>query len=297
MKKNSIFNAVVGLIIILIVALFCVLTIRNFLPVTPVENIDTDNNNSNNQESYIDSAYKTHLFFGNPTNANSKDSNNYLLVNQYYASSYNRERAIPNWTSWKLSRSDIGKLERQNDFRPDKRLPNGWTKITPSDYYDKIYDRGHMCPSGDRTSSIEANSSTFLMTNQTPQNSDLNQGPWEKLESYCRGLIFKGNTLFIYAGNYGENGKLNRKVSIPTNFWKIIVVVKKGKDEKIFNENSQIIAVDIPNIQGIKENSWQQYATTVREIERKTGYDFFATYPKNIQDAVENHFDSQKNPK
>lgn len=297
MKNKSIFNAVVGLVIIIIVGLFCVLTIRNFLPVQTVEIINSDHNTSASQDTYIESANKSHLFFGNPTNADSKNPNNYLLVNQYYASSYNRERAIPNWTSWKLSRSDIGKLERQNDFRPDNRLPDSWTKITPSDYYDKIYDRGHMCPSGDRTSSIEANSSTFLMTNQTPQISDLNQGPWEKLESYCRSLIFRGNTIFIYAGNYGENGKLNRKISIPTNFWKIIVIVKKGNYEKNFNEQSQIIAVDMPNIEGIKENTWQQYTTTVRKIEQKTGYDFFDAYPKNVQDSVENSFGSQKNPK
>jgi endonuclease G, mitochondrial len=291
MKRNSVINAAVALLIILVISFFCLLTVRNFQTSSNEENLITntsDNTSQNNQEPSIESAKSSHLLFGNPSNADSKNADNYLLINSFYASSYNREKAIPNWTAWKLSRTDIGKLERQNDFRPDDRLPAGWTKITPSDYYDKIYDRGHMCPSGDRTSSIEANSSTFLMTNQTPQISDLNQGPWEKLESHCRGLIFKGNTLYIYAGSYGDDGKLRRKVTIPTNFWKIVVIIPKNKDAKNLDENTRIIAVDMPNINGIKENNWNQYTTTIREIERKTSYNFFATYPDNVQTLVEN---------
>jgi endonuclease G, mitochondrial len=294
MKRNSVINTLVVLAIIIIVSLFCVLTIRNFRDTDNVE--IPESTIPQNQEPLIESAKTSHLFFGNPSNADLKNEDNFLLVNQFYASSYSRERAIPNWTAWKLSRNDIGKLERQNDFRPDDRLPNGWIKITPSDYFDKIYDRGHMCPSGDRTSSVEANSSTFLMTNQTPQHSDLNQGPWEKLESHCRGLIFKGNTLYIYAGNYGDRGLLRRKVTIPTNFWKIIVVIPKGTKPENFNANTRVIAVDMPNIEGIKEEDWHKYSTTIREIERKTGYDFFAAFAKNVQDSVELRFEPQKSP-
>jgi endonuclease G, mitochondrial len=294
MKRKSIANFIVAAAVILIVCVFCVLTIRNFQNSEKTE--IPESITSQIQKSNIDAAKNTHLFFGNPSKADSQTENNFLLVNQFYVSSYNRERATPNWTAWKLTRADIGKIERQNDFRPDDRLPNGWTKITPSDYFDKIYDRGHMCPSGDRTSSIEANSSTFLMTNQTPQHSDLNQGPWEKLESFCRGLIFKGNTLYIYAGNYGDRGLLRRRVTIPTNFWKIIVIIPKGMKAENFSENTKVIAVDMPNIEGIKEDEWQKYSTTVREIEGKTGLDFFASFPKVVQDSIETKFPEQKSP-
>ncbi|WP_255412675.1 DNA/RNA non-specific endonuclease [Chitinophaga sp. S165] len=39
-------------------------------------------------------------------------------------------------------------------------------------------DRGHNCPSADRTSTT-ANSSTFLMTNMIPQAPQNNQQTWE----------------------------------------------------------------------------------------------------------------------
>ncbi|MCV4784831.1 DNA/RNA non-specific endonuclease, partial [Escherichia coli] len=82
----------------------------------------------------------------------------------------------------------------------DTSLPNGWYQVTSQDYSGSGYDRGHMCPSGDRTNSVENNSATFLMTNMVPQLAANNQGPWEDFESYCRTLASQGNELYIFSG-------------------------------------------------------------------------------------------------
>ena len=110
-----------------------------------------------------------HLKYGNPSKANSKDINNYLLVKPQYALSYNCKTGIPNWVSWQLDRSWLGSVDRSNDFRPDSNLPNGCYVVRPSDYRGSGYDRGHMTPSGDRTKTQSDNSETFLMTNMIPQ--------------------------------------------------------------------------------------------------------------------------------
>ncbi len=240
---------------------------------------------------------KIHLALGNPSGATSDPSNenNFLVVGKYSAFSYNRERAATNWVSWRLVREHMGKIERQNDFRPDDRLPNNFEKIMPFDYADKIYDRGHMLPSGDRTNSQEANSTTFFMSNMHPQTHELNTGPWEKLESYARGLAFRGNSVYQITGCTGDKGLLRRKITIPTSCWKVIVAVPRRGDIRNINSNTRVIAVDMPNTDGILDDPWEKYRTTVRAIELQTGYDFLSNLPREVQDVLENRVDNSSN--
>jgi hypothetical protein len=128
------------------------------------------------------------LLLGNPSNATPDiaNENNYLIIKPQYNLSYNRSKATSNWTAWRLDSNWIGSTPRQDDFRPDSTLPSGWYQVTDTDYSGSGYDRGHLCPSGDRTNSVPNNSATFLMTNMMPQLAANNQGPWEDLESYCR---------------------------------------------------------------------------------------------------------------
>src|SRR5205809_467790 len=107
------------------------------------------------------------LLFGNPTNATAdiNNPNNYLMVKPQYTLSYNRSTEIPNWTAWRLDSTWIGSSGRSGTFAPDTTLPAGWYQVQPADYSEPVYDRGHMCPSGDRTRSTTDNQATFLMTN------------------------------------------------------------------------------------------------------------------------------------
>ena len=242
-------------------------------------------------------AAAVYLAFGNPSNASASEPNNYLLVNNYFALSYNRDKAIPNWAAWRISPAEVGDFPRPepDPFRPDNRLPKSWKRVTPSDYTGSGFDRGHLTPSADRSGSIEGMSETFLMTNMTPQTGDLNRGPWAKLESYLRTLVTRGNDVYIYAGVYGENGKVKNKVSIPTNDWKVAVVVPTGSSVYAINENTRVIAVDMPNVRGILRADWQVYRTTVRQIEQNTGYNLLSTLPQNIQDSLETRTDNINN--
>lgn len=73
-----------------------------------------------------------------------------------------------NWVAWELTKVDFGTSDRQDDFRPDPYLPAGWYRGKTSDYTGSGFDRGHLCPSADRTFTLEDNSATFLMTNIIP---------------------------------------------------------------------------------------------------------------------------------
>lgn len=299
MKLKAIIGSILGLVIIVIALVACVWLVgkmrdavsnNNETPTETPSQVPTSPTVTN------DDNLPAQIALGNPSNATADVSNvnNFLLTNRYYAISYNRDKNLANWVSWKVSKNNFGDASRQNDFRPDDKLPAGWTRVTPFDYNGSGFDRGHLCPSADRSSSVEANSTTFLMSNIAPQTPELNQGPWEKLESYARSLARRNATLYIVAGHYGERGKVKNKITIPTNFWKIVVVLPNNDDVSSINRDTRVIAVDMPNKAGIKERNWRDFKTTVRQIEQKTGYNFFAGLPNDVQNALETKTDSRQ---
>jgi len=68
-----------------------------------------------------------HLTLGNPSGAttNARNRDNFLLVKPQFVLSYNNSRGAPNWVSWHLQDSDIGSVERGDDFHPEAALPAG----------------------------------------------------------------------------------------------------------------------------------------------------------------------------
>lgn len=293
MKSKAIIGGVIALIILVAAIFFCFWAGKKINEKLSEVNPDTQETTSPNSPRLPDSA-QVNLPFGNPSGAtaNPLNANNYLMESRFYTLSYNREKSIANWVAWQLTRNDLGKAPRQNDFRPDERLPSDWEHIRPSDYSGSGFNRGHLSPSADRSNSLESNSSTFLMTNISPQTPDLNQGPWEKLESYSRSLVRRGGTLYIIAGNYGNRrGKVKSKITVPTNFWKIVVVLPLNSDFSSINSDTRVIAVDMPNVSGIKSKNWRDYRTTVRDLEQKTGYNFLPNLPQNLQNVLETKSD------
>lgn len=231
------------------------------------------------------------LPFGNPSSASGDDKDNFLLVHDAQVISYNDSRGTMNWTAWRTTRSDLGKRLERPLFEPDPDLPADFRKIGYYDYSGGGYDRGHMLPSADRFGNAGLNSQTFYMSNIVPQTGELNQFPWEKLESYSRSLVYRGNETYTIAGLYGEKGRLKNKVTVPTHCWKVIVVFRRGEKTNAINGKTRIIAVDMPNNEGIENMPWENYKTTIRAIEEKTGLDLFNSLPKELQDQIEMRID------
>ena len=301
MNNKTLIGAIIALIIILGVIFFCFWlgkSIYNRLRDNDNTTVNQPNNqpqNPSTQPTSPEQAQAVYLALGNPSNCGTTDPSNYSLVNNYMVICYNRDKGIPNWVAWRVSKADLGNLDREDAFRPDDRLPKGWTRVTPADYTGSGYDRGHVCPNADRYGSREAADSTFVMTNMTPQTGDLNRGPWQKLEAYIRTLVNRGSDVYIYAGVYGDKGKIKKKVTIPSNNWKVAVVVPAGTPPSAINESARVIAVDMPNVKGIKNADWQMYRTTARQIEQATGYNLFSALPQNVQDAMETKIDNINN--
>src|SRR3546814_504129 len=97
---------------------------------------------------------------GNPSDATPDIMNyaNYLIDHHDFVLAYNRDRGIPNWVSWHLDIMNITEaVSRQNNFAAYMGIPESWNAVSHASYTGSGFDRGHNCPSADRTSSYAAN--------------------------------------------------------------------------------------------------------------------------------------------
>ncbi|MDM7921548.1 MAG: DNA/RNA non-specific endonuclease [Pyrinomonadaceae bacterium] len=238
------------------------------------------------------------LLLGNPSNATADvaNENNYLMQKPQYSLSYNRSKATANWVAWRLDSTWIGTAQRQDDYRPDTTLPAGWYQVQDADYSGSGYDRGHMCPSGDRTRSIADNSATFLMTNMVPQLGANNQGPWNDFENYTRTLAGQGNEIYIFSGVHGSIGTIaSGQIVVPQYTWKVVLVLPNGQDDlQRVGKGTRAFGIIVPNFPPLNQSSpWRNFRVTVDAVEALTGHDFFTAVPKNTQELIERRRDRQ----
>jgi len=250
------------------------------------------------------------ILLGNPTNAVTSTGypENYLKDNLYYKLAYSRSKGTPVWVAWHLQREDIGSTSRQDDFRPDDKLPVDWYHVDNASYSNSGFDRGHNCPSADRTTTTIGNSSTFLMTNIIPQAPLMNQGPWEGLEDFVRNNLVAGNNeAYIFMGNYGQggtgsNGVANTinagRVNVPAYIWKVVVVMPKGNgDLARIDAGTTVLAVNMPNNNQLYstntagKNAWRNYVVTVSDLELQANaagipLNLFKEIPENVRGVL-----------
>ena len=149
----------------------------------------------------------------------------------------------------------------------------------PSDYTKSGYDRGHLCPAADMEFNHVAVEECFLMSNITPQVHDFNCGIWEELEKTVRKWAIQQHKLYIVTGPVfkDDKGTIGRdNVEVPGYFFKIIY------DEK---DEPKMIAFVFPNEKS--DRPLTDFAVTVDETEKLTGYDFFSQLPDDLENKLE----------
>ncbi|GAB3847624.1 hypothetical protein GCM10028822_09300 [Hymenobacter terrigena] len=246
------------------------------------------------------------MALGNPSGATSDPNNasNYLLVHPEFTIGYNAARGIPNWVSWHIDKADLGQAPRQNNFRPDAALPRQFYQVTPASYARSGFDKGHNCPSGDRTADLDANANTFLMTNMVPQAPHNNQQTWAHLEEYGRSQVQRGQEIYVIMGSYGRGGTgangfaqtLDQgRVTVPARIWKVMVILPDGTNDlqRIATDPAvRVLAVDTPNDNNTVSPDWRQYLTSVDKIEAATGLDLLSALPRDAQARLQKIVDS-----
>ena len=215
-------------------------------------------------------------------------------ANGDFSLEYSPNHKHSKWVAWKLHRGHLGSSDRTDAWQWDPRIPVGY-RPTQQDFGANGYDRGHLCPSADRTFSREMNAETFMYSNMTPQNPNLNQQIWASLETRERGWVSNGfDTLYICAGGTilktaDISGYTTpSRMPVPKYNFKVILRKKAANGEydaigfwfenRSYSPRTQV---------GVTE------VRTVRQIEELTGIDFFYNLPQAIQDEVENQFRPQ----
>jgi endonuclease G len=249
------------------------------------------------------SIYAKNDEFGDPTPASPANPNDFLIVRPQYTISYNESRGTPNWVSYELdSRQIVSGQDRCNCFSADQLLPLN-KQILTSDYTNGGFDRGHMARSADRTVANVDNATTFYLTNIVPQMADLNQGVWAQFENTLGDSATKGGrAVYIITGplfsqSHGLTFLKNEgKVAIPDSTWKVALIGPRNGGVPFTRGNIQtwddltgvtVLAVNMPNVAGVRNDPWQKYLTTVDKIEAATGLDFLSLLQTAFQDALE----------
>ena len=226
-----------------------------------------------------------HVPFGTPMDADPSDD--YLMDKGTYMLSYNPRRNVANWVGWRVTASDLGSVDRQNDFRADPSLPDDYYKVVPKDYAGSGFDRGHFCPSADRSRTEEENSSTFLMTNMHPQKPSLNRGPWKKLEDHTRQLVKAGKDAYALAGGLFSERTIGHGVAVPSASYKVVVVLEAGQGLSDVTGETMVLSVVMPNDDSVKGKAWDSFAVSVKELEKRSGYDLFSRLDDAVEEVLE----------
>ena len=156
------------------------------------------------------------------------------------------------------------------------------------------YARGHMLPSADRYNTWNTNAQTCYSTNIMAQNYDFNSASWGTLENKVRTKVC-ADTLFVVVGTLFENNKTvsknGRTISVPSHCFKMLLRTKSGNSKKNISEIKS--ADELMCIGFIFENnatgantSLSSAATTVAEIERRSGFSFYQNLDPSIADKV-----------
>jgi endonuclease G len=203
---------------------------------------------------------------------------------------YDTVKKHSKWVAWQLYKSHMGSSGRTDAWQFDPRIPSEFSPVRGSGSENNDfsgYDRGHLCPSADRTQSKAMNAQTFMYSNMSPQIAAFNQGIWGVLEERIRTWASGQDTLYICAGGtvLKESDIMTyttpSHMAVPKYYFKVILRKKAvtGAFDAIgfWFENRSYSGTPLSSAQVKK----------IDDIEALTGIDFFHLLPEEIQTRVE----------
>jgi endonuclease G len=195
---------------------------------------------------------------------------------------YDASLKVPVWTAYALLPSQLGgSAPRPTHFRRDVTLTV--PGANDADYRASGYSRGHMVPAEDLAFSQDSIQATFLLSNVVPQRQSLNAGRWRQLENAVRRIASASDAVYVVTGPIFDSPQIARigssGVAVPSHFYKVVLALE--------GERKTLYAAILPNVERVKEEL-NEFATTVDEVERRAGLDFFA----GLEDCEERALES-----
>ncbi len=196
----------------------------------------------------------------------------------YFVLCHSASRKVPAWVGYELKPEHVaGQGRRPYHFRRDSALEREGAR--DADYRGSGYSRGHMAPAADFAWSEDAMRATFLLSNAAPQVQSVNAGVWARLERTVRRIAADADAVYVFTGPVfdGPASVIGEgRVAVPSHFFKAVLVERSGV--------RRMYAAIVPNGGG---GRLERYLTTVEEVERRTGLDFFAELERTEQRELE----------
>ena len=204
---------------------------------------------------------------------------NQIVKHDFMTLSYHEEYEQAEWVAYELKASQISKTNRKRPyFIYDKKVKT--KSANYRNYKNSGFDKGHLCPAGDRKFSENAFNETFLTSNISPQKHDFNSGIWNRLEQKIRFWVSKDKQLYVITGGVLKKGLKTigkEEVAIPEHFYKILLDYSKPQ--------IKAIAFLVPH--KALNAPLYTFVVSIDEIEDLTSLDFFPNLPNDLEDQLE----------
>ena len=215
-----------------------------------------------------------HLRYGAP---NSSDQ---LLCREGYALGYNYSRKAADWVAYRLTPEihDSANVPRQDDYRTDEQVPEAYRTFN-SDYSGSGYDRGHLVSSASLDANEQMNSETFLLSNISPQDPDMNRAGWLTLENWERQWATERGEIFVYVGAVFSDGAkevIGDGLDVPTHFYKVLFDPTLGESTAYLFPNEPVAASEVSGLRN-----------TVDSIELISGQNFLRFLRDDVEETIE----------
>lgn len=194
---------------------------------------------------------------------------------------YDADAKIPKWVAYELTAEEThGDAERDElFFKMDPSYKR--SQAMREDYSESGWTKGHMACAADFKWDSDAMEETFYLTNVCPQDEELNKGDWNYLEKQVRNWARRYGRVWVISGpiigsnRFGTIG--DRDVVVPDSFFK--AVLAPGRN------GYQSIAFVMGN--DTKRYYLDKCSMSVNDLEKRTGIDFFAALPDDVEESVE----------
>lgn len=230
------------------------------------------------------------------------NSKQYDPDNVNYSVEWDCDKKSQRWSCYIITKNNRAKntdryYSESNQYPNDPELAasNRWEK----DYiYRSGFDHGHICNSQDRLYSFNANYQTFFLTNMQPQYKVFNgshpdhkyKGLWIKMENYLNGFkLDDTDTMYVCKGGTIDKEenilmRIQNKLIVPKYFFTAILVKKTHKGQAYYKS----IGMWFPHTNVYHgDDKLSDYAMSIKDLEAKTGIDFFCNLPDDIERDVE----------
>ena len=203
-----------------------------------------------------------------------------------YTFGWSQKDRVALWVAYPLCKLYTnGSAGRTNAWALNPLL--GDLSAAPFGGYAGDYARGHQLPSADRQCCYDANAQTFYGTNMTPQLNAHNEGIWSNLENKVRSIANSSDTTYVVTGvivsssSKKEKDSYGNSVTVPDAYFKVLL--RYSKSSTLGQWNAAAFYLEHRSYSG---GISKEHSMSVDEIEKITGFDFFANLPAKVGEAT-----------